>query len=138
MSKVCSLEKTTLFFLIKCVAFTFYLIEEQGKATLESLTPWKKTTLHINRIMSSSKFILALSNYSHTYELEYSCDVIILIYELLYSLCVMILSSLTVSLIKHIAYIMKNRAKLDVMVHRTARCAQFITYRSIWSESRSE
>ena len=92
----------------------------------------------MNRIMSSSKFILSLFNYSHIYELEYSCDVIILIYELVYSLCVMRVSSLTLCLIKCITYIMKIRAKLDMVVHRTARCAQFITCRSVGSESRDE
>jgi len=129
---------SNLHFQFIVVAFTFLLVEEQGKATLESLTPWKKTTLGMNRIMSSSKFILSLFNYSHIYELEYSCDVIILIYELVYSLCVMRVSSLTLCLIKHITYIMKIRAKLGMVVHRTARCAQFITCRSVGSESRDE
>ena len=79
-----------------------------------------------------------LDPFSHIYELEYSCDVIILIYELVYSLCVMRVSSLTLCLIKHITYIMKIRTKLDVGVHHATRCAQFITCRSIGSESRGE
>jgi hypothetical protein len=91
--------------------------------------------LSMNRIMSSSKFIFLLSNYSLIYELEYSCDVIILIYELVYSLCVMRVSSLTLCLIKHITYIMKIRTKLDVGVHHATRCAQFITCRSVGSVS---
>jgi hypothetical protein len=33
---------------------------------------------------------------------------------------------------------MKIRTKLDVVVHRAAMCAQFITYQSIGSESRGE
>jgi molecular chaperone GrpE len=65
--------------------------------------------LSMNRIMSSSKFIFLLSNYSLIYELEYSCDVIILIYELVYSFCVMRVSSLKLSLIIHINYMMKIR-----------------------------
>jgi len=105
---------------------------------LGSLAPWKKTTLGENRIMSPSKFMLSLSNYCHIYELEYSCDVMILIYELVYSLCVMRVPSLTLCLLKHITYIMKIRTKLDVVVHRVTRCAQFITCRSIGSESRGE
>jgi len=121
--------------LLSC-SFTFFFSED--KATLESLTPWKKTTLGQNRIMSSSKFILSLSNYSHVYELEYSCDVIILIYELVYSICVMRISSLTLYVIKHITYIMKTIIKLDVVVHRGAKCAQFITCQSIGLESRGE
>jgi len=115
-----------LHFQLLVVAFTFLFVEEQGKATLESLTPWKKTTWAMNRIMSFSKFILSLSYYSHVYEIEYSCDVIILIYELEYGLCVKRVSALTLCLTT-IIHIIKTRFKLDVVVHRTARCAQFIT-----------
>ena len=84
----------------------------------------------MNRDMSSSKVMLSYDIYSHIYELEYSYCVIILIYELVYSLCVMRVSSLTLCLIKHITYIMKIRAKLGMVVHRTARCAQ-VLYLSI-------
>ena len=102
---------------------------------MESLTPWKKATWGMNRIISSSKFILSLFNYSHDYELEYSCDVMLLIYELEYSLCVNRVSSLMLCLI-NIFHLIKARVRLDVVVHRTARCAQFITCRSVGSESR--
>ena len=67
----------------------FYLLVvvlEQGKATLESLAPWKKRPLGMNRDMSSSKVMLSYDIYSYTYELEYSYCVIILIYELVFSL----------------------------------------------------
>jgi len=84
---------------------------------LESLTLWKKATWGMNRIMSSLKCILSLFNCSHDYELEYSCGVMLLIYELEYS------------------HLIKARVRLDVVVHRTARCAQFITCRSVGSES---
>ena len=50
--------------------------------------------------------------YSHTYELEYSCYVIILIYELVDSLCVMRVAHLTLCLNTHITYIIGIRAKL--------------------------
>jgi hypothetical protein len=63
---------------------------------MESLAPWKKT-LYI---------------YSHTYELEYSFAVMILIYELVYSLCVMGITCLTLCLIIHITYVIGIRAKL--------------------------
>ena len=80
-------------------------------------------------------FILSLCNYSHDYELEYSCDVMLLIYGLEYSLCVNRVSSLTLCLMNTF-HLIKARVRLDVVVHRTARCAQFITCRSIGSESR--
>jgi hypothetical protein len=54
-------------------------------------------------------------------------------YELVYSLCVMGVSSLTLCLIKRITYFINIRAKLGVVVHHTARCAQFITCRSVGS-----
>ena len=50
--------------------------------------------------------------YSHTYELEYSYCVIILIYELAYSLCVMGVAYMTLCLTAHITYIIRIRAKL--------------------------
>jgi hypothetical protein len=46
---------------------------------LESLAPWKKRPLGMNRNMSSSKVMLSYDIYSHTYELEYSYCVMILI-----------------------------------------------------------
>ena len=62
--------------------------------------------------MSSSKVLPSSYNYSHTYELEYSCCVIILIYKLVYSLCVMKVAHLTLCLTTHITYIIRIRAKL--------------------------
>jgi len=84
--------------------------------------------------MSSFKFILSLFNYSHDYELEYSCDVMLLTYELEYSLCVNRVSSLTLCLINTF-HLIKARVRLDVVVHCTTRCAQFITCRFVGSES---
>jgi hypothetical protein len=55
-----------------------------------------------------------------------------------FSLCVMRVSSLILCLINHITYIMKIRTKLDVVVHRTARRAQFITCQSVGLESCGE
>ena len=79
---------------------------------MESLAPWKKRPLGMNRNMSSSKVMLSYDIYSYTYELEYSYSVIILIYELVYSLCVMKVAHLTLCLNTHITYIIGIRAKL--------------------------
>ena len=56
--------------------------------------------------------MLSYYNYSHTYELEYSYCVMILIYELVYSLYVMKVAYLTLCLTIHITYIIWFRAKL--------------------------
>ena len=56
--------------------------------------------------------MLSYDIYSHTYKLEYSYCVIILIYELVYSLYVMRVAHLTLCLTTHIAYIIGIRAKL--------------------------
>ena len=64
---------------------------EQGKSYLESLSPWKKKNLGMNIVKSSSKALLSYHLYSSAYELEYSCLIIIMIYELVYSLCRLIL-----------------------------------------------
>ena len=68
--------------------------------------------LGMNRNMSSSKVVLSSYNYSHTYELEYSCCVMILIYELVYSLYVMRIAHMTLCLTILITYIIGIRAKL--------------------------
>ena len=62
---------------------------------------------------SSSIFKLSYLIYSFAYELEYSLDhVIIMIYELAYSLCVMILACRTLCLIIYITYVSRIRDKL--------------------------
>ena len=68
--------------------------------------------LGINRNMSSSQVMLSSYNYSHTYELEYSCCVMILIYELVYSLYAIRVAYVTLCLTTHITYIIGIRAKL--------------------------
>ena len=67
--------------------------------------------LGMNINMGSSKVISSLY-YSHTYELEYSYCVMILIYELVYSLYVMKVAYMTLCLTTHITYIIEIRAKL--------------------------
>ena len=68
--------------------------------------------LGMNINMGSSKVMSSLYYYSHTYELEYSYCVMILIYELVQSLCVMRIAHLTLCLNNHITYIIGIRAKL--------------------------
>ena len=79
---------------------------------MEGLAPWKKRFLGTNRDMGSSKVMPSLYNYSHTYELEYSYGVIILIYGLVYSLYVMRVAYMTLCLTTRIGYIIGIRAKL--------------------------
>ena len=64
----------------------------------------KERNLGINTIKSSSIVMPSYLQYSSAYELEYSCLVIIMIYELAYSLCVMILTCSTLCLTIHDLY----------------------------------
>ena len=56
--------------------------------------------------------MLSYHLYSSAYELEYSCLVIIMIYELAYSLCVMILTCSTLCLIIHMICMSRSMVKL--------------------------
>ena len=103
---------------------------------MESLAPWKKRPLGMNRNMSSSKVMLSFYIYSHTYELEYSYCVMILIYELLYSLYVMRVAYITLCLTTHITYIIGIRAKLRWWFIVLSGVPKSFTCRSIGSESR--
>ena len=100
---------------------------------MESLAPWKKRPLGMNGDMNSSKVMLSYDIYSHTYELEYSYYVVILIYELVYSLCVMRVAHLTLCLNTHITYIIRIRAKLRWRFIVPLGVPKFFTYRSIGS-----
>ena len=64
-----------------------------------------------NTMKSSSIVMLSYHLYSSAYELEYSCLVIIMIYELAYSLCVMILTCSTSCLIIHMVCMSRSRVK---------------------------
>ena len=70
--------------------------------------------------------MLSSYNYSHTYELEYSYYVMILIYELVYSLCVMRIAHLNLCLTTHITYIIGIRAKLRWRFIVLLGCAQVL------------
>jgi hypothetical protein len=80
----------------------------------------------MNRNMSSSKVMLSYYNYRHTYELEYSCYVIILICELVYNLCIMRIAYMNLCLTTHITYIIGIRAKLSWRFIVLFRCAQVL------------
>ena len=105
---------------------------------MESLAPWKKRPLGMNKNMNSSKVMLSYYNYSHTYELEYSCCVMILIYELAYSLCVMKVAYMTLCLTTHITYIIRFRAKLRWWSIVPSGVPKSFTYRSVGSGTRKD
>ena len=68
--------------------------------------------IDMNTIKISSKVLLSYLQYSCAIELEYNFHVIILTYELAYSLCVMILTCATLCLIIHTICMSRSRAKL--------------------------
>ena len=92
----------------------------------------------MNTMKSSSKVLLSYHLYSTTIELEYSCLVIIMIYELAHSLCVMILTFSTLCLIIHMNCVSRSRARVEVMVHRSFEFSHILACRSIGSESRED
>ena len=92
----------------------------------------------MNRNMSSSKAMLSYYNYSHTYELEYSYCVMILIYELVQNLCVMRIAHLTLCLNNHITYIIGIRAKLRWWFIVPSGVPNFFTCRSVGSGTRGD
>ena len=105
---------------------------------MESLDPWKKRPLGMNTDMSSSKVMLSYDIYSHTYELEYSYCVIILIYELVYSLYVMKVAHMTLCLNAHITYIVRIRAKLRWQFIVPLGVPKFFTCRSVGLGTRGD
>jgi hypothetical protein len=66
----------------------------------------------MNNIKNSSIVMLSYLQYSNAYELDYISHVIIMIYELAYSLYVVTLTCRTLCLIIHITYISRIEAKL--------------------------
>ena len=79
-----------------------------------------------NTMNSSSIVMLSYHLYSSAYELDYSSRVIIMIYELAYSLCVMILTCSTLCLIIHMTCMGRSRARVEVTVHRSFRFAHVL------------
>jgi hypothetical protein len=84
---------------------------------------------------SSSKFLLSYHSYSSAYELDYRFHVIIMIYQLAYSLCVMILTCSTLSLIIHMTCMSRSRTRVEVTVRCSFEFAHMLTCRSVGSES---
>ena len=82
--------------------------------------------------------MLSYDIYSHTYELEYSYHVIILIYELVYSLYVMKVAHMTLCLNTHITYIIRIRVKLRLQFIVPLGVPKFFTYRSIGSRTQRD
>jgi hypothetical protein len=83
---------------------------------------------------SSSLFKFSYLSFSNAYELEYSfIHVIIMTYELAYSLWVMIMTCLTLILIIHIAYMSRIRAKLRWQFIMPSGVPKSFTYWSIGS-----
>ena len=77
-------------------------------------------------------------NYSHAYELEYSYYVMILIYELVYSLYVRRVAYITLCLTTHITYTVGFRAKLRWWFIVLSGVPKSFTYRSVGSGARGD
>ena len=73
---------------------------------------WKPNTWGVTTMKSSSIALFSYLQYSSAYELEYSCLVIIMIYELAHSLCVLILTCSTLCLTIHMICMSRTRARL--------------------------
>jgi hypothetical protein len=97
----------------------------------------EKVLLGMNTTMkNSSKFMLSYSSYSSAYELEYSfAHVIIMIYELVYSLYVMILTSSSPFFNVHMTCMNRGRTRGGVMVRCTFGFAYVLACQSIGLES---
>jgi hypothetical protein len=85
---------------------------------------------------SSSIFKLSYPSYSSAYVLEYSfVHVIIMIYELVYSLYVMILTCLSSLFNVHMICMSRSRIRVRVVIHCTFRFAHVIACQSVGLES---
>ena len=91
-----------------------------------------------NTMKSSSIVMLSYHLYSCAIELEYSCLVIIVIYELAYSWCVLMLTCLTSCLIIHMICMSRSRTRVEVAVHRSFGFAYILACQSIGLESRGD
>jgi hypothetical protein len=116
------------------------LVFGASKSYLESLSPWKeRATFGMNTMKTSSIFKFSYLSYSNAHELEYSCiHVIIMIYELAYSFCVMIWTCLTLCLTFHTIYMMKIRAKLRWWFVMPSGVPMSYACRSVGSESEGD
>ena len=95
----------------------------------------KREELGMNTKRISSIVMFSYHLYSCAIELEYSCLVIVMIYELAYSLCVMILTCSTSCLIIHMICMSRSRDRVEVMVRRSFGFAHILICRSVGSKS---
>jgi hypothetical protein len=107
---------------------------------MESLSPWKKSTLGMNTtITSSSIFKLSYPSYSSVYELEYCfVHVIIMIYELVYSLYVMILTCSSSFFNVHMICMSRSRIRVEVAVRCSFGFAHVLACQSVGLESQGD
>jgi hypothetical protein len=77
--------------------------------------------------------MLSYDIYSQTYELEYGYCVMIMIHELVQSLCFMRIAHLNLCLTNHITYIIGIRVKLRWRFIMPLGVPKFFTYRSAGS-----
>jgi len=98
--------------------FSLDSVVEQGKASKESLSPWRiLELLGINTISfsSMSKFLPYL--YDYAIELEYSCvHILFIVYELVLSSCPMFLMCSSLFFIVHRISMKRQRIKIEVTV----------------------
>jgi hypothetical protein len=98
----------------------------------------ERATLDMNT-MSSFKCKFSSYSYSSVYELEYSLDhVIIMIYELVYSLYAMILTCSYPFFNVHMTCMNRGRIRVGVAIRCTFRFAHVLACQSIGLESRED
>jgi len=112
-------------------------IVSKARATWRACLLGRKATLVMN-IKSSSIVMLSYLQYSNTYELDYSSHVIIMIYELAYSLCVVILTCSNLCLIIHMMCMSRSRARVEVTIRRSFEVAYILACQSVVLESRGD
>ena len=98
--------------------FSLGSVVEQGKASKESLSPWRILELlgmNTIQISSMSKFLSYL--YDYAIELEYSCvHILFIVYELVLSSCAMFLMYSSLFFIVHRISMNRQRIKIEVTV----------------------
>jgi hypothetical protein len=99
----------------------------------------ERATFIMNTMKSSSKFKFSYHSYSNAYELEYSClHVIILIYELAYSLDVMILTCSTSCFNIHMTCMSRSRTRVEVAVRCSFEFTHILACQSVGLESQGD
>ena len=94
--------------------------------------------LGMNTMKISSKLMLSYLQYNSAYELDYSSLVIIMIYKLAYSLCVMISTYSTLCLTIHMTCMNRSRARLRWQFVVPLGLPMSYACRSVGSESHGD